>query len=109
MHERSFEHCIGNVHSPVSELHMAVRVPHRPQVCGLGRGAAHICIEQVVDQRQFAPHTCSPLEPHSCVDLGSHWPSPVHVDQLARPVFGSHVLVCMPQLPHARAAGSAQT
>jgi hypothetical protein len=109
MHTPSSAHCVGNIHSPVSELQRGSRSPQRPQLSGLGRGATHTCIVQLSAQRQFVPQTCSPLEPHGCAEPGAHWPSPVHVDQFARPVFGSQVLVCVPQLPHVRVAGSAHT
>jgi hypothetical protein len=49
-----------------------------------------------------------PCEPHACVSPAAHLPSPLQLLQVALPVFGSHELVCVPQLPQARVFGSTQ-
>jgi hypothetical protein len=57
---------------------------------------------------QSLPQVRVPCEPHICVSPAAHLPSPLQVLQVARPVLGSQVLVCVPQLPHARVLGSTQ-
>jgi hypothetical protein len=73
--------------------HTAERVPQFPHASGAGRGAGQSCMEQLASQRQSIAQRCTPPDPQSWVAPGAHWPSPEHVDQLARPVVGSHVLV----------------
>jgi hypothetical protein len=51
-------------------------------------------------QAQLALHFCVPLPSHACVVLGAQAPLPVQVDQ-ADQAPSLHVLVCVPQLPHA--------
>ncbi len=47
-------------------------------------------------------HACVPPPAQLRVAFGAHAPSPAHPDQADHiPVVPSHVLVCVPQLPHA--------
>ena len=87
---------------------MLVWMPQLPQP-RVGAAPSQTWPAHVLGHWQLLPQVREPCEPHSCTLPGAHLPSFMHIDQLARPVLGSQVLVCVPQLPQLRCLGSAHT
>jgi hypothetical protein len=99
------EHVLMKLQVAVLVSHVLDCVQQLPQGC-VGGLPGQTCFMHVEGHWQSLPQVRMPCEPHICDCPGPHLPSPPHVLQVARPVLGSHVLVCVPQLPHARVLGS---
>jgi hypothetical protein len=101
------EHVLMKLQVAVSVLQVLACVPQLPQGC-VGGLPGQTCFMHALGHWQSLPQVRVPCEPHICVSPAAHLPSPLQVLQVARPVLGSQVLVCVPQLPHARVLGSTQ-
>lgn len=80
-------------------------------VCTFVHALPHSCWpvpQSQLPQSQPVEHVCVPRPPHARVVPALHCFSFPHADHVAVPVLGLHVLVCTPQLPQLRIAGSLQ-
>jgi hypothetical protein len=101
------EHVLRKLQVAVLVSHVLDCVPQLPQGC-VGGLPVQTCFMHAAGHWQSLPQVRVPCEPHICGSPGAHLPSPLHVLHVARPVLGSQLLVCLPQLPQARVFGSTQ-